>query len=318
MVYALAGGSGFVLDSLMAILVGRAVLGLAIAGVMVTVTALITDYYEDNRREMVLGRQAAFTSFGGVVLLSLAGVLADIDWRVPFLVYTVALLLLPAIAFALPEPDRGEPTRDHPPSIDELRRTIARFPLGSLALIFALGLVGQLIFYMIPVQLPFYLESQTGASATPVGAALAMMTFSGGIVSLFYGHIRRTLGVTALVALTFTFMSVGYVVIGISGTFLGIIAGLTLTGAGIGFLLPNLNTWLAAVTPEAVRGRALSGLTSAIFIGQFLSPIVTRPVSETVGLGATFLGVGVMLGGRGRVRSRNGVRYATDQVRTRG
>lgn len=117
-VYALAGGSGFVLDSLMAILVGRAVLGLAVAGVMVTVTALITDYYEDNRREIVLGRQAAFTSFGGVLLLPLAGVLADIDWQVPFLVYTVALLLLPVMAFALPEPDRGKPTGDHPTSID--------------------------------------------------------------------------------------------------------------------------------------------------------------------------------------------------------
>ncbi len=297
MVYALAGGSGFVLDSLMAILAGRAVLGLAVAGVMVTVTALITDYYEDNRCETVLGRQAAFTSFGGVMLLPLAGVLADIDWRVPFLVYTVALLLLPAMAFALPEPDRREPTGDRPTSIDELRCTLARFPLGSLALIFALGLVGQLIFYMTPVQLPFYLESQTGASATLVGAALATMTFSGGVVSLFYGRIRRSVGVIALVALTFSFMSVGYVVIGISETLLGILAGLALTGAGIGFLLPNLNTWIAAVTPEAVRGRALSGLTSAIFIGQFLSPIVTRPVSETVGLGATFLGVGVVLAG---------------------
>jgi MFS family permease len=77
-VYALAGGSGFVLDSLMAILASRAVLGLAVAGVMVTVTALITDYYEENRRETVLGRQAAFMSFGGVVLLPLAGVLTEI------------------------------------------------------------------------------------------------------------------------------------------------------------------------------------------------------------------------------------------------
>lgn len=295
-VYALAGGSGFVLDSLVAILASRAVLGLAVAGVMVTVTALITDYYDENRRETVLGRQGAFMSIGGVVLLPLAGVLADIGWRVPFLVYTVALILLPTMVFALPEPDRHEPTGERA-SIGDLRQMIDRFPLRTLSLIFALGLVGQILFYMIPVQMPFYLETRTGVSATLVGGALAASTGAGGISSLLYGRIRRSMNVIAIVALTFAFMSIGYIVIGMSGTFLGIIVGLAFAGAGSGFLLTNLNAWIAAVTPETVRGRALSALTSAFFLGQFLSPVVIRPVSEAVGLGTTFLGVGVGLAG---------------------
>ncbi len=296
-VYALAGGSGFVLDSLVAILVGRAVLGLAVAGVMVTVTALITDYYEGNRRDTILGRQGAFMSIGGVVLLPLAGVLADIGWRVPFLVYTVALVLLPAMAFALPEPDRREPTGDRPTSIDDLRQTLARFPLRTLALIVALGLVGQIIFYMIPVRVPFYLEAQTGVSGSLIGAALATSTGAGGVASLLYGRVRRFMSVIGIVALTFAFMSIGYIVIGVSGTFIDIIAGLALAGAGSGFLLTNLNAWIAAVTSETVRGRALSVLTSAFFLGQFLSPLVVGPVSDGVSLGATFLGVGVALAG---------------------
>lgn len=296
-IYAIAGGSGFVLDSLVAILAGRAVLGLAVAGVMVTVTALITDYYEEDRRETVLGRQGAFMSLGGVVLLPLAGVLTEISWRVPFLVYATALLLLPLMAFALPEPDRHKPTGDRPTSIDKLRRTLVRFPLGSLALIFALALVSQIIFYMIPVQVPFYLESQTGASATLVGIALAASTFTGGVVSLLYGRIRTAMSVIAIVALMFSFMSIGFIVIGVIQTFLGVVAGLVLVGAGIGIILPNLNTWVAAITPETVRGRALSGLTSAIFFGQFLSPIVIRPVSVTIGLTMMFLSVGVILAG---------------------
>ncbi|WP_323174625.1 MFS transporter [Natrialba sp. PRR66] len=296
-VYALAGGSGFVLDSLVAILVSRAVLGLAVGGIMVTVTALITDYYETNRRETILGRQGACMSLGGVVLLPLAGVLADISWRVPFLVYTVALVLLPAMAFALPEPTRREPTGDRPTSINELRQTLARFPLRTLALIVTLGLIGQIIFYMIPVQMPFYLEAQTGVSGSLIGTALAVSTGAGGVASLLYGRIRRSVSVIGIVALTFAFMSTGYLIIGVSGTFFGIVAGLVFAGAGSGFLLTNLNAWIAAVTPEPVRGRALSGLTSAFFLGQFLSPIVVRPVSDIVGLGATFLSVGVVLAG---------------------
>lgn len=296
-VYALAGGSGYVLNSLEPILVSRAVLGLAVAGVMVTVTALITEYYEENRRETVLGRQGAFMLFGGAVTLPLAGVLADIGWRVPFLIYTVPLLLLPAMMVALPEPDRREPTGDRPTSIGDLRDTVARFPLGMLALIFALGLVLEILLYIIAVQIPFYLESLTGASGTLIGGALAVPTLAGGIVGLLYGRIRSYVNVISIVALTFAFMSIGYIVIGGSQTFLGILAGLALAGAGSGFLLPNLNAWIAAVTPEAVRGRALSGLTGASFLGQFLSPILTRPISDIVGLGATFLGVGILLAG---------------------
>lgn len=50
---------------------------------------------------------------------------------------------------------------------------MARFPLRTLSLIFALGLVGQILFYVIPVQMPFYLETQTRVSATLIGGALA-------------------------------------------------------------------------------------------------------------------------------------------------
>ncbi|MFC6964550.1 MFS transporter [Halocatena marina] len=295
--YALAGGSGFVLDSLIAILASRAVLGLAVAGVMVTVTALITDYYEENRRDTILGRQGAFMSIGGVVLLPLAGVLADIGWRVPFLVYTVALVLLPAMVFTLPEPNRRDPTGNRPTSLDDLHQTLAQFPLRTLALIATLGLVGQIIFYMVPVQIPFYLETRTGASGTVIGTALAASTGAGGVASLLYGRIRRSLSVIGIVALTFGFMSIGYTVIGVSGTVRVVVVGLAVAGAGSGFLLTNLNAWIAAVTPEAVRGRALSVLTSTFFLGQFLSPLVIQPVSDTLGLGTTFAGVGVVLGG---------------------
>lgn len=92
-------------------------------------------------------------------------------------------------------------------------------------------------------------------------------------------------------------MSTGSIVIGMSGTFLGILTGLAFAGAGSGFLLTNLNAWITAVTPETVRGRALSALSSAFFLGQFLSPVVIRPVSEAAALDTTFLGVGDGLAG---------------------
>ena len=199
------------------------------------------------------------------------------------------------MVLSLPEPERTETMGDQSTSLTALRQSRSRLPLGTLALVYFLALAGRLIFYMIPVQGPFYLESQTGIDATTVGFILGVSTLAGGIVSLGYGCIRKRASVIAIVALTFAFMSVGYVIIGFGGKLPVILLGLAIAGFGTGLLLPNLNTWLAAATPESVRGRALGGLTSAYFFGQFLSPIVTRPLADAVGLATAFRWVGAVM-----------------------
>lgn len=153
MLYAIAGGSGFVLDSLLAIIVGRAALGVAVGGITVGATALITDYYVGEQRDSVLGLQGSFTQFGGVLFLPLGGVLADVGWRMPLLIYLTSLLLLPTMLLSLYEPEgtATDSTSDAP--------------------VYAIALFVMIVFYMIPVQIPFYLENLTGATATLIGIA---------------------------------------------------------------------------------------------------------------------------------------------------
>jgi MFS family permease len=106
-VYGLAGGSGFVSNSLPTIIIGRALLGFAVAGIMVSATTLIADYYQGASRANFMGLQAAFMGFGGVVFLSARGFLADLNWRLPFLIYLFSWLLLPLMVRSLYEPDRS-------------------------------------------------------------------------------------------------------------------------------------------------------------------------------------------------------------------
>jgi MFS family permease len=49
-----------------------------------------------------------------------------------------------------------------------------------------------------------------------------------------------------------------------------------------------MTVWLSAAVPDTMRGRALGGLSTALFLGQFLSPIVTQPFTKIVGLGAVY------------------------------
>ncbi|MGG2362772.1 MFS transporter, partial [Salmonella enterica] len=78
------GGAGALLDDLTLLLISRVVLGIAVAAVMTASSTFIGDLYTGDMRFKVMGWQASFMSFGGVVFLSAGGVLAKLDWRMPF------------------------------------------------------------------------------------------------------------------------------------------------------------------------------------------------------------------------------------------
>ena len=283
--YGLAGGSGFVLDSLFAILGGRVLLGLAVAGVMVSATTLIADYFSGDQRANFMGLQAAFMGFGGVLFLSGGGFVADLNWRLPFLIYLFAWLLLPLMVWSLYEPERASaPSHDS----DNRSATLNRLPIKLLVTIYGAALLMQVVFYMIPTQLPFHLQQISGADATRSGLAIALATFFSAISSLNYGKVKQHLNFINILALAFTLMGLGYMGIGLVNTYGLVLLMLIPTGLGLGLLMPNLNVWTSREVPDHLRGRALGGLTTFFFLGQFLSPVVTQPMSQGMGLMKTY------------------------------
>lgn len=290
--YGLAGASGYVLNSLFHILIGRAFLGFAVAGIMVTATTLIADYYTGSARAAFLGLQAAFMGLGGVVFLSLGGFLADQNWRFPFLIYLFAWLLLPLIIWAIAEPQRTT----SPEPQDGIPSVPPAFPVKLLAFIYGVALLTQIIFYLIPVQLPFYLKELANANASQSGLAIALATLFSAMSSFFYGKIKQRFGFFSVLVLAFGLMGMGYSIIGLVNNFALVLVGLAIAGSGLGLLMPNLNLWIASEVSDAARGRALGGSTMFFFLGQFLSPLVSQPLSQALGLSTTYaLAGGLML-----------------------
>ncbi|HEY9767776.1 MAG TPA: MFS transporter [Coleofasciculaceae cyanobacterium] len=291
LIYGIAGASGFVLNSLWTILIGRALLGLAVAGIMTGVTTLIADYYLGQKRADFMGLQAAFMGLGGVVFLSVGGFIADLNWRFPFLIYWSAWPIMLAIATTLFEPNRQVNNQNK----DSLKVNQSNMPIGVLAMIYGVALFYMVAFYLIPVQLPFYLKNLSNASASASGLAIAAFTLASSIASLRYGSIKQRLGFVSIVVAAFAIAAMGYVIIGFAGSYNLVLLGLIVAGLGFGLLMPNLNVWLASIIPDSLRGRALGGLTTFFFLGQFLSPVVSQPVTNSVGLDNTYIFTGVAL-----------------------
>ena len=290
LLYGLAGASGLVLNSLGTILIGRAVLGLAVAGIMTGATTLIADYYTGQSRANFMGLQAAFMGLGGVVFLSVGGFVADLNWRYPFLIYLSAWAIAIAIASFLYEPKRQAANQTASASTDK-----PSMPIAVLAMIYGVALFYMVSFYLIPVQLPFYLKNLDNSSASAAGLAIAASTLASAIASLRYGFVKKRLGYVQIVTLSFGVAAIGYFIIGIAGSYNLVLIGLIVAGLRFGLLMPNLNVWLSSIISDALRGRALGGLTTFFFLGQFLSPLVSQPVTNVVGLGRTYFITGIAL-----------------------
>jgi MFS family permease len=291
--YGIAGSSGFLLNDLNLLLVGRALLGVSVAGIMTIATTLIADYYTGATRAQFLGLQAGFMGLGGVLFLTLGGFLADINWRLPFLIYLMALALFPLALFSLPEP----PRRQSNPQVANVPTTESQhFPFQLVALTYGIALISQIVFYFIPVQLPFYLTQVANTNAAQEGFAIALLSLFSAISSILYRRIKARFSFIAIYGIAFLNMGLGYGIISATGNYAIVSIGLVIAGAGLGLLMPNMNLCLTSVTPEALRGRVISGITTSFFLGQFLSPFVSQPLSKMVGLAAIYgWGAGLML-----------------------
>lgn len=283
--YAVSGIAGYFATGFSVLLTTRALLGVGVGAVMTAVTATITDWYDGPRRAAFLGLQQACAGLGGVVFLPLAGALATVGWRVPFWLYGLAAVVALCASIAIRDTPRATPA----PAAGR-----GRGPIAPVLGIYALALVATMAFYMAPTQIPFLLES-LGIGPVLVGVIVAGSTLTSTVGALTFPRLRGRLRSPAITTLSIALLGAGWLVAGLTGTALGAGAGLLVGGFGVGFAVPNLTLRLSELAPPAWRGRVLSGLVTAVFLGQFLSPPAVQPLIRAIGVGAAFTWTGVAL-----------------------
>jgi MFS family permease len=288
--YGLAGAAGYVLHDLYAILASRAALGVAVAGTMTSVTALVGDYYAGEARTRYAGLQSLAMSLGAVVCVGAAGLLADIGWRLVFLLYLTGWAVLVPVMLYLDEP-RGAadaPAAPGPPA--------AALRLGPIAAAYGITFFAVAMFYMIPVQMPFLLRTIGVESSTAAGIVVAAASLTAAIGSAWFARLRRSNSVLAVYAWAFGVMAAGYALAGLAGSYAGVLAGAAVAGIGVGLFFPNSNLWVLALAPPALRGRLAGGLTSAIFLAQFCSPLLVHPLVAATSLAGAFTIAAAVMG----------------------
>lgn len=278
--YAVAGSGGYYLDSLYEILFSRILLGIAVGMSMTIVITLIADYFEGMERQKFVGLQIAFMSMGGILFIGLGGILSDIGWRYPFLIYLSALLILPLSIMYLREPPALVKT-------NEINKVV-KAP-NIIWMLFFNTMIMWIIFFLIPVQIPFHLKGLGVEKNSLIGAAIATSTLFSAVSSFSYSKIKQRFSFLSIFSVGYLFMAAGFGCIAISNTYIMVVIAMMLSGLGMGMMIPNTNMWVMKIVPPEIRGKEIGKLTTFWFLGQFLSPIIIFPVLNVLSVSSTFM-----------------------------
>jgi MFS family permease len=282
----------YFLDSIYLIFASRCFLGFVQAGIITSTTALIASNTTGHHRAKMMGYHASAYGFGPIVGLLVIGYLGDYGWRTAFYIFLFPILLLPFIIKYIQPIDLNDPA-PMPASAQTKQSIFKRYP--KLYFIYFMTFITVILTFMTVLHVPFYLSSFGGIQPSDIGLAIACWTGFKGTSAVLYKQVKFRLNFNQVFALAFFILGIGFMGFWFTHSYSQVLIALTIIGAGTGLLLPNINTWLAEIVPEADRGRALGWIVSFMGLGQFLCPIITQPLIYQFGLSQTFSGFGLLL-----------------------
>src|SRR5699024_3923483 len=147
----------------------RLTLGAGVGLVMPLSMSLINDYFTGKERTKMMGYNSAFSNFGGIVTMLLAGWLATFGWRIPFNVYFLGLIIFILIFFFLPKGEIQQP--------EENKKT-SRLSIAAIGYSLAMGGI-MLAYYSISTNIALFLEQNEIGGATLAGLVVSFTTFGG-------------------------------------------------------------------------------------------------------------------------------------------
>jgi len=269
LIYGVAGCAPLALDSLVAVVASRLVLGVAEA-VLITVSAtLIADYWNEAGRRFWLTIQGIAGPFLSSGVIAASGYLSEGSWNGVFHLYLLAFPLALGCWFLLPDPKR--PEQETGPAPDRAPYS----PWIGLALPVLAGTAFAAVLYYVWIVQGGLAFREVGIEAAGrQGEIFALAHLAVILGSFLFWFTSRLLSTGSMVALMLATMGIGLVLIGMARDENTITLGLIVQQTAAGMCVPTLLIWAQRVLPHNVRGRGLGAWSACFFAGQFISPLL--------------------------------------------
>ena len=276
--YVISGAGAFFVDNMPLLLVLRALMGVSVGMIMPLSTGLLAFYFPPEEQAKLMGLSAAMNQMGGVVATFLAGMLAGINWNYAFLVYLLGVIAMVLVALFLPS-----------------ERLSGRGGV-SLTLLkrFHPSVVGMflvmILFFIYPTN--FALTASGTLSSTGVTLVMVGLDVVAFLVGLVFGKLMSRFAASMKYVAPLGFLA-GYLCLAMTGSLAGLLIGSALIGAANGVGVPYLNTIGSVKAGKDAATTVMPLLSAALYLGQFLSPLIVSPVASAFKVSPYMVGAGI-------------------------
>lgn len=261
LIFGVAGG--FVNDFKL-LLLTRVFFGLGLGIMTPLSTSLIFDFAPDtNKRSKLLGIQGASNQLGGLVFMSLSGILASISWRYSFLTYAFVIVSIILTSLFLPSIPPYKPEGKNNGSNKKMSKKILLLAFFAM-MIFA-------CYFVINTDLALFMDVEHIGDAKQCGYALSLMRIPAIVAGVMLARIMRNLKDWTMPFATLI-MASGYLIIAYAHSYGILMVGCLVVGLGGGFALPPISLYLPRIVTPRQRTFGVAIIMSVAQLGQFISP----------------------------------------------
>lgn len=266
----LFGGAGAVFaGSFKWMLAFRVLLGIGSGVVIPFAQSLIPMLYDGELRERMIGYSASSSYLMGMIAALLAGNLAAINWRYPFLIYLFAVPVLILTLKYIPPLKSPSPSKKIKGAKDTTRFTRYNKALvisGCMCLL-------NVAFYTFSTSIALFMRQDDIGSITSSSTVVFVFMLSGFLTGIWLSRLRRWLhGFSEAAGLLM--MAVGFGLLTISRELLTVHVAGGLIGASYSILYPAVFLQIGKYYEGRANAIAISIATAGLFLGQCLSPSI--------------------------------------------
>jgi predicted MFS family arabinose efflux permease len=287
----------------------RLLLGGSTALILYSSTDLVASFFDGPKRLQMIAYQGMATETGGIVLLAIGGVLGALNWRLPFLLYSLAFSCFVCILIAIPKP---------PPHELQAAAGGSGRESSGVRIVFLSATLSMMLFFIAILTLPGILAGRMHYGPAQTGYVLSYISLCAVVgISLMprtFHHIRAS----RLQCLAFALFGAAHLLFAASSSVPGLLAAGALMGCAFAASIPLASHLIVELSPIAMRARNLGYLSTSIFLGQVLSSFAGYISSSgervilVTGLAALTIGAGYWVheqatsGLRGPVKAEDG------------
>lgn len=276
--YLISGALYFFCKSMTQLIVVSALLGIGSGIIIPFSTSLVSKFFSGKQRTKQYGYVSALTNITLVIATAVTGYLADIQWRLPFVVYllpAVSILLVPAIKGSeknVMGNNGNNAVAETAGAVDY--RNLVKYMLYYLLITY--------LVMVVSINLPFML-GKYGYDSAVSGMVTSIFFIAMMLPGLFINRIIAVLR-GGILAISLLLIALGLADVFFNTSLMFIILGCVAAGVGYGIAQPYIYDVTASLAPPQKSTYALALLMTMNYVAILISPFIVDWMQDILGI----------------------------------